>query len=130
MLLADLKSSCNILSRACKLAFTVEGMRRSNASRIQLWRRTKNVHSRQLQRTNSYRTGQPSLREDQCFRTHEIKEGSTQIVNFMTPGAGVLALGSGHISHSEYVLSSTLSIYSTLIAIVLNVYDAAFLYHG
>ena len=59
------------------------------------------------------------------------KGGSTQIVNFMTPGAGVLMLGHGHISHySEYVLSSTLSIYSTLIVIVLRDYDAAFLYHG
>ena len=57
------------------------------------------------------------------------KEGSTQIVNFMTPGAGVLMLGRGHISHcSEYVLSSTLSIYSTLIAVVLRDYDAAILY--
>ena len=28
------------------------------------------------------------------------KEGSTQIVNFMTPGAGVLVLGGGHISHT------------------------------
>ena len=27
------------------------------------------------------------------------KEGSTQIVNFMTLGAGVLMLGRGHISH-------------------------------
>ena len=27
------------------------------------------------------------------------KEGSTKIVNFMTPGAGVLALGRGHINH-------------------------------
>ena len=27
------------------------------------------------------------------------KEGSTKIVNFMTPEAGVLALGRGHISH-------------------------------
>ena len=27
------------------------------------------------------------------------KKGSTQIVNFMTPEAGVLALGCGHISH-------------------------------
>ena len=56
------------------------------------------------------------------------KEGSTNIV--MTPGAGVLMLGRGHISHcSDYVVSSTLSIYSTLIAIVLRDYDAAFLYH-
>ena len=58
------------------------------------------------------------------------KEGSTKIVNFMTPGAGVLMLGRGHISHySEYVLSSTLPIYSTLITIMLRDYDAAFLYH-
>ena len=55
------------------------------------------------------------------------KEGSTKIVNFITPGAGVLMLGRGH--YSEHVLSSTLSIYSTLIAIVLRDYDAAFLYH-
>ena len=27
------------------------------------------------------------------------KEGSTKIVHFMTPGAGVLVLGCGHISH-------------------------------
>ena len=27
------------------------------------------------------------------------KEGSTKIVNFMTPEAGVLVLGRGHISH-------------------------------
>ena len=48
----------------------------------------------------------------------------------MTPGAGVLMLGRGHISHySEYVVSSTLSIISKLIDIVLRDYDAAFLYH-
>ena len=59
------------------------------------------------------------------------KKGCTKIVNFMIPGAGVLMLGRGHISHySEYVLSSTLSIYSTLIAIVLRDYDAAFRYHS
>ena len=57
-------------------------------------------------------------------------EGSTKIVNFMTPGTGVMMLGCGHISHySEYVVSFTLSIYSTLVAIVLRDYDAAFLYH-
>ena len=56
------------------------------------------------------------------------KERSTKIVTFMTPGAGVLMLGIGHISHySEYILSCTLSIYSTLIAVVL--WDPAFLYH-
>ena len=27
------------------------------------------------------------------------KEGSTKIVNFLTPGAGILVLGYGHISH-------------------------------
>ena len=27
------------------------------------------------------------------------KEGSTKIVNFMTPGTGILLLGHGHISH-------------------------------
>ena len=49
------------------------------------------------------------------------KEGSTKIADFMTPGAGVLVLGHAHISHySEYALSSTLSIYSTSIAIVLR----------
>ena len=59
------------------------------------------------------------------------KEGSTKIVNFNTPMAEVLRLGFGHISHfSEYVLSSTLSIYSTLIAIVLRDYDAALRYHS
>ena len=57
------------------------------------------------------------------------KEGSTKIVNFNTPRAGVLMLGCGRISHfSVYVLS--LSIYSTLIAIVLRDYDAAFRYHS
>ena len=43
------------------------------------------------------------------------KEGSTKILNFIC-------------HYSEYVLSS-LSIYFTLIAIVLKDYDAAFLYH-
>ena len=58
------------------------------------------------------------------------KEVSTKIVNFMTPRAGVLMIERGHISHySEYVLSSTLSIYKTLNAIVLRDYDAAFLNH-
>ena len=46
----------------------------------------------------------------------------------MTSGEGVLVLGRGHIRHyySEYALSSTLSIYSTLIAIVLRDYNAFF----
>ena len=58
------------------------------------------------------------------------KEGSTKIITFLTPGAGVFVQGCGHISHySEYVVSFTLSIYSTLVAIVLRDYDAAFLYH-
>ena len=42
------------------------------------------------------------------------KEGSTKIVNFIC-------------HYSEYVLSSSLSIYFTLFAIVLKDYDAAFL---
>ena len=60
------------------------------------------------------------------------KEGSTKIVTtFMTSRAGILMLERGHISHySEYVLSSTLSIDSTLIAIVLRDYEAAFRYHN
>ena len=58
------------------------------------------------------------------------KEGSTKIMNFMTPVAGVLMLGRSHISnYSVYVLTSTLSIYSTLIAIVLRDNDAVFLYY-
>ena len=47
------------------------------------------------------------------------KEGSTKIVNFMTNGTAVLMLGRDNISHySEYALSSTLSIYTTLFVIV------------
>ena len=58
------------------------------------------------------------------------KEGSTKVVNFMTPGVGVLMLGRCHISqHSEYLLSCTLSIYLTLIAIMLMDYGASILYH-
>ena len=33
------------------------------------------------------------------------KEGSTQIVHFMTPGAGFFVLGLGHMSHSENALN-------------------------
>ena len=45
------------------------------------------------------------------------EEGSTKIVNFITMWAKGLTLGHGYISHySEYALSSTLSIYITLIA--------------
>ena len=56
------------------------------------------------------------------------KEGSTQILSFIIHEAGVLMLRCGHISHySEYVVSSTLSIYSTLITFVLRDYNAAFL---
>ena len=51
------------------------------------------------------------------------KKGSTKIVNFMIPDDGVLMLRCSSISHyREYALSSTLSICSTLIAIVLRVY--------
>ena len=53
-----------------------------------------------------------------------------KIVNFITIWAGGLMLGRGYISYySEYALSSTLSIYITLIAIVLTEYNATFLCH-
>ena len=55
------------------------------------------------------------------------KEGSTNIVNSMTPGAGVLVLRRDH-NYSKCALSSTLLKYSTLIAIVLRDYNAAFLH--
>ena len=55
------------------------------------------------------------------------KEGSTKIINYMIPEAGVLMLGRGHISYN--LVSSTLSIYSTLVAFVLRDYDAVFLFH-
>ena len=32
------------------------------------------------------------------------KEGATKIVNFMTPGAGVLEIGQGHMSYCENAL--------------------------
>ena len=42
----------------------------------------------------------------------------------MIPLAGVLVLGCGHLGHyNDYKLSSTLSIYNSLIAIVLRGYD-------
>ena len=36
------------------------------------------------------------------------KEGSTKIVNFFIPGAGVLVLGRGHISHKHVHGENTL----------------------
>ena len=58
------------------------------------------------------------------------EERTTIIVNFKTPGAEVLVLGRGHISNiSENALSFTLSIYSTLIAIVLRDCNANILFH-
>ena len=49
------------------------------------------------------------------------KEGFTKIVNFMTPGVGVQMLVRDHEGHYiKYVLTSTLTIYLTLIAIVLK----------
>ena len=62
------------------------------------------------------------------YKAITTKGGSAKIVNFITIGAGGFVIGCGYISHySEYVLSSTLSIYITLIAIVLREYNAAFL---
>ena len=58
------------------------------------------------------------------------KEESAKIVNFITIWAVGLVLGHGYTSHySEYALSSTLSIYITLISFVLQEYNAAFLCH-
>ena len=58
---------------------------------------------------------QAKIRQTKYVVTMMTNEGSTKIVNFMTPRAGVLMLGRGHISHfSKYILSSTISIYSTL----------------
>ena len=57
------------------------------------------------------------------------KEGSTKICKFNDPQGWGSDVRLGHISHcSEYVLSSTLSIYSTLFAIVLGDCDAAYLF--
>ena len=59
------------------------------------------------------------------------KVGSTNIVNFMTRGAGVFKLRRGHVHathNSEYVLSFY-SYNIQLIAFVLGVYNAAFLCH-
>ena len=41
------------------------------------------------------------------------KEGSTKIVNFMTPGADILVLhvGNGHISHVKMHHSNSLTIF-------------------
>ena len=38
------------------------------------------------------------IRQTKCV-VMMTKEGSTRIINFMTPGAGVFMLGCGHISH-------------------------------
>ena len=58
------------------------------------------------------------------------KEGSSKIVNLITIEAGGLMLGRAFLSHhSEYALFSSLSIYITLIAIVLRENNAAFLCH-
>ena len=63
------------------------------------------------------------------YKAIMTKEGFSKIVNFITIWAGGLMLGRGYINHySENALSSTLSIYITLIAIVLRDYDAAYLF--
>ena len=57
------------------------------------------------------------------------RERSTRIVNSMTPrDSGAKVWPYTFKSYSENALSSTLSIYSTLIAIMLRDYDAAFRY--
>ena len=79
--------------------------------------------------TSTLGHGKDELRTG-IYYSNDNQETKKKIVNFMTPGAGVLMLGFGQRSHySEYALSSTLSIYSTLIAIVLRDYNTAFLCH-
>ena len=69
------------------------------------------------------------FRQTKCI-VMMTKEGSTKIVNFMNPGAGVLMLGRGHISYyNEYVVSSTLSIYSTSIAIMMLLTYSIVVFH-
>ena len=62
------------------------------------------------------------------IKQNMTKEGSAKIVNFITIGAGDHMIERGYISHyySEYALLS-LSIYITLIAIVLGEYNSVFL---
>ena len=58
------------------------------------------------------------------------KEGSAKIVNFIFIEAEGLMLGHGCISHySEYILSSTLSIYIVLNAILWSEYNAVSSFH-
>ena len=60
------------------------------------------------------------------YKAIMTKEGSSKIINFITIGAGDLMLGSGNMmDYSEYALSSSLSIYITLI--VLMEYNVPFL---
>ena len=50
------------------------------------------------------------FRQTKCI-VMMTKEGITKIVNFITPGAGVLVLGLGHVSHKvkmNYVFKSLL----------------------
>ena len=64
------------------------------------------------------------------YKAIMTKEGSAKIVYFINIGAGGLILGRGYIRHySVYELSSTLSIYFKLIAIILKDYDPAFLFN-
>ena len=62
------------------------------------------------------------------YKANMTREGSANIVNFIFIGAEGLMLGHGCIIHySEYILTSTLSIYITFNAFVLSEYNAAFL---
>ena len=44
-------------------------------------------------------SGAESIQTKYIVHVIMIKEGSTKIINFMTPGAGALVQGHGHISH-------------------------------
>ena len=42
---------------------------------------------------------QAYIRQTKNINIMIVKDGSTKVVNFMTPGTGGLVLGRGHISH-------------------------------
>ena len=56
----------------------------------------------------------PGIDETNQVCSTDDQDGSTKIVNFMTPGAGVLVQGRGHISHivKMYYFFKNLLLYS------------------
>ena len=47
---------------------------------------------------------QAQIRQTECIAMMS-KEGSTKIVNFMAPRAGILVLGRGHMENMQYFFS-------------------------